>query len=437
MEPEVQIAGAFATALIATFALTPVAISLAGRIGYFDQPGTGISYKTHTVPTPYLGGLAVIAGFLLSGTFVTDLRRLWPLFAVAVALLALGTLDDRVNVSWRLRLIGEFALASALWALGLGWEVFDSAALDLIATNLWLVGVANAFNLIDNMDGVATTVAGVTCLVAGVLAAVGGDFGLAALSAGLAGACAGFLPWNARPARIFLGDGGSLPVGFLIAATIMLLPNYAGQDWAHLLLAPVLAGLPLIDTILRMTWRRRAGVPLLQGGKDSITHILQRRLGSADNVAWVAGGIQAVLGVIAVGVTESGRGWIVLTCSLWLVTTAACVVLLERLAWEEEPVVELSSARGHGSGGAGLHGFGGRMLPLEAAAILFIAVSCALSPVIYGFDEVDVWGPIAFFVVAILVTLVLARPDATARRVVLAVAGLATLLVWSLQSPWV
>jgi UDP-N-acetylmuramyl pentapeptide phosphotransferase/UDP-N-acetylglucosamine-1-phosphate transferase len=433
---EAQLIVAFALALAGSFAVTPLAIAVAHRTGFRDEPGTGVSYKLHPHATPYLGGVAVVAGFLLGSVILTDdLARLWPLFAATLALMALGTIDDRVNLSANLRLILEFALASGLWALGFGWGIFDSAPLNLVATNIWVVGLANSFNLIDNMDGVATTLAGIVALATGVLAALGGDQSLAVLCICLSGACFGFLPYNARRARIFLGDGGSLPIGFMIAVAIMLLPTEPGLGWTHLLLAPVLAGLPLADTVLRMVWRRRAGVPFLQGGRDSLTHILHRRLGSTGQVAVSLGIVQAALAAVAIGVTEMGRGSIVFAWGLWFATTATCVFLLERQAWAMAPA-DLQPAAGALAGqqlGQPLPRKS-RVLPIEILTIGCIAGVCGLSPALYGFYQLSVWGPITLVLLSVLLGLVIARPAAPSRTALTALAGLAALCVWALLS---
>jgi UDP-N-acetylmuramyl pentapeptide phosphotransferase/UDP-N-acetylglucosamine-1-phosphate transferase len=457
---EVRLISAFLLGLGAAFSLTPVAIAVATRAGFWDHPGGGFEYKIHKSPTPYLGGAAVVLGFLLAGVVFSDeLVRLWPLVAATFGLFVLGTADDRLNLSAKLRLTLEFGVASLLWVGGVGWDIFGSDVLNLIATNLWLVGVANCFNLMDNMDGVTAVVGAVTGLGTAILALIGNDPGLAVLCVGLSGACIGFLPYNAaRPARIFLGDGGSLPIGFVIAAAIMLLPEGDGLGWSKLLLAPVLAGLPVLDTALRMIWRRRAGISLLQGGQDSITHILLRRLGSARRVAVALGVTQAVLIAVAIGVAQLGQGSVISAWVLWFLATAAAVVLLEREAWggpgrraavtrplpSPEPATAMPlPATGfespgpqptHGDGRSGGSDGGPAPTVLEGALIVFITAVCGLSPALFGFYKLSVWGPIALFALAALFGLVIARPASPRPVALLAIGGLGFMWVWSLVS---
>ena len=145
---------------------------------------------------------------------------------------------------------------------------------------------------------------------------------------GLAGACVGFLPYNlASPARIFLGDGGSLPIGFVVAASIMALPIGDELGLEHLLAAVLLAGLPVLDTTLVSVSRRRAGISLLTGGRDHLTHRLAVRLGSARTVALALGAAQACLGAVAIGVVQLGHGSVAVAWTIWFLVATAAIVL--------------------------------------------------------------------------------------------------------------
>ena len=447
MPDEVRLIGAFVLALGVAFATTPLAIAVATRTGFYDEPG-GLEYKIHRSRTPYLGGVAVIVGFLVAGLAVSDgLVRLWPIVACTVALLLLGTVDDRINLSARLRLTLEVALASLLWVADLGWSVFGSEALNLLATTVWVVGVANAFNLMDNMDGVTAAVGAVTALATAILALIGGDLELAILCLGLSGACVGFLPYNARgPARIFLGDGGSLPIGFVIAAAVMALPDGDGLGWSRLLLAPVLAGLPVADSALRMIWRRRAGIPIDHGTTDSITHILSRRLGTPRRVALILALTQAGVATVAIGAAAIGRGSVVVAWTLWFAATALAVLLLESQAWKGSPVApQPAGPPGPDPRAAAAPpprpadpsptpGARPRVSSVEAAGIAFITTVCGLSPALFGFYKLSVWGPIALFTLAILLGLVIARPATPRPAALVAIGGLVLLWLWSLAS---
>ena len=431
MPAEGHLVGAVLLAIAATLAVTPVAIAVASRIDFHDRPA---GYKGHTAPTPYLGGAAVLVGFLLAALTVgVELNRLGPIVAGAGALWALGTLDDRIPLSPSLRLVVEAGVASVLWVAGLGWSVFGSDVVNLAASVIWVVALVNAFNLMDNMDGAAGTVGAVTAIATAVLALIAGDAALAVLVGGLAGACLGFLPYNlARPARIFLGDGGSLPIGFVVAASLMAIPTTDELGWSFPLAAAILAGLPLLDTGLVMVSRWRAGARLMLGGRDHLTHRLFTRLGSPRVVALTLGFVQAGLGAIAIGVVELGEGSILAAWTVWFVTAAAAVAMLETEGWA--PVREGSTPPARRTK---VTIPGPKRLPVgivEAVAIAFIVISCGLSPFLYGFYDAAIWGPITLFLLAALLGLVIARPAAPRGVALVALGGLVGLWLWSLAS---
>lgn len=327
---------AFLLAAAAALLLVPVAIFVARRTGFLDRP---VGYKGHLRPTPYLGGAAVVAAFLLSaGLFGRAAASFLPIVACALALWALGTVDDRFGIGPLPRLAIEVAVACALFAAGVGWSVFPDEALNLALTVVFVAGVVNAYNLMDNMDGASSTVALVSAAILGMLAAAHGDVALGAIALALAGACAGFLPFNlASPSRIFLGDGGSVPIGFVVAATIMALPGGRGLGWALIPLAVVLVGLPALDTALVIVSRKRRGVGICTGGRDHLTHRLRARLGSPRRVAMALATGQAFL-CGAGAVLYEFRDSIAMAGSLTLIFAGILVVaLLESPEWAPAP----------------------------------------------------------------------------------------------------
>ncbi|MDX6723612.1 MAG: UDP-GlcNAc:undecaprenyl-phosphate/decaprenyl-phosphate GlcNAc-phosphate transferase, partial [Solirubrobacteraceae bacterium] len=157
MPPETRALLGLAVALAVVYSATPLAIRVADRLQFYDKPA---GYKGHARPTPYLGGAAVMAGFLLALVIVTgDWGRTLPLLGGMAVLLAVGTVDDRRNVSPLWRVAVEVALAWMLWQTGMGWDLGLGSGVDLALTIAWTVGVVNAFNLFDNMDGAASTMA--------------------------------------------------------------------------------------------------------------------------------------------------------------------------------------------------------------------------------------------------------------------------------------
>jgi UDP-GlcNAc:undecaprenyl-phosphate GlcNAc-1-phosphate transferase len=476
---EARVLGAFVLALIAALAATPVAIRVAQRVGFYDRP---VGYKSHGSPTPYLGGAAVLSAFLLVVLILGGgVTRLAPIAGCALAMWLVGTLDDRFTVLPQLRVAVEVAAAAVLFGAGLGWSVFPSEVANFLLTTLWVVGLVNAFNLMDNMDGATSTIAALSALGAAVLALVLGDVLLAVLAVALCGALVGFLPYNlAAPSRIFLGDGGSMPIGFVVAAAIMALPLGGQLGWHHLLAGVLLAGLPILDTTLVLVSRRRAGLSFLQGGRDHLTHRLRSKLPSARAVAATLGAAQLVLCLAALAVTQLGDLSTVIAWCMILVAAAGAVTLLEGEAWAPTRVPATAGAPSFLaasrplSGGpesptaaatsvvlpsvssprteSGPTGFEPSLEPaaaartptpppssegirsLEGVLIALAALAFGLSPFLYGFYDLSAWGPITLLLLAVLFGLVVARPAVPRPAALVSLAGLVGLWAWSLLS---
>jgi UDP-GlcNAc:undecaprenyl-phosphate GlcNAc-1-phosphate transferase len=328
MSPELTSVAAFAIAVLGTFLATPVAIRIAVRMSFFDHP---VGYKGHKRPTPYLGGTAIMVGFIAAAVLVEGVPgRYGVLVACAVAIWAVGTLDDRVNLPIVLRIAVEIGIASLLWATGHGWTLFHNGPADLALTVIWVIGVMNAFNLMDNMDGAAASTAAISALGAGVVALLAGLDVLAPLCFGLAGACAGFLPRNlSTPPRIFMGDGGSLQVGLLIAGVTMgaVSRNYFGPT--GVVIAALLVGLVILDTTLVTISRSRAGRSVLVGGRDHLTHRLSHRLGQPRNVALTLAVTQLIVCGATIAVARAGVGWVLLAGAIAVVFGALLIWRLE------------------------------------------------------------------------------------------------------------
>src|SRR4051794_2868668 len=149
MSPELRSATAFAIAASVTFVATPLVIRVAMRTAFLDRPS---GYKSHAGPTPYLGGTAIMAGVAAAVLLIGGgAGEHGVMLACALAICLVGTIDDRVNLSLWARLGAEVVIAAVLWSTGRGWDVLGSAPADLLLTIVWVVGVMNAFNIMDNM----------------------------------------------------------------------------------------------------------------------------------------------------------------------------------------------------------------------------------------------------------------------------------------------
>jgi UDP-GlcNAc:undecaprenyl-phosphate GlcNAc-1-phosphate transferase len=322
---------AFALAAALTAATVPLAITAAVRTGFLDAP---VGYKAHRAPTPYLGGASVLAALLLAVLVLNGADRLWTLLGGAVGLSLVGTIDDRVNLSPWLRLAVEAVAAWLLWSEGMGWSFLGSDTANLLLTVLWVAGVVNAFNLMDNLDGAAASVAAVSAACVGALAAIGGEANLGVVAFGLCGALLCFLRYNlAEPARIFLGDGGSMPMGFLLAGMLMIVPMGGLSGGSALVVAMMAVGLPVFDTALVVLSRRRRGAPVFSGATDHTTHRLRAVLKSPRAVALALVLAQAVLCGLAIQTTRLGDAAAIAVACVALLLGAATIAVAEGPEW--------------------------------------------------------------------------------------------------------
>jgi UDP-GlcNAc:undecaprenyl-phosphate/decaprenyl-phosphate GlcNAc-1-phosphate transferase len=339
----VQSLGAFLLAALVSLVLTPVAIATAVRLGVLDRPG---AHKSHSTPTPYLGGLAIVVAVTLSIGVAAALRadsgplaRLVGLLVIAVIIAIVGLVDDLRGLPVAIRFGAQLAAGVGLWQLGIRAEVTQMPWLDLIITVVWVVGITNAMNLLDNMDGLTASTATIAALWFGVIGILNGQVLVSALAFAVAGGAAGFLRDNRPPARIYMGDAGSLFLGVMLAALGMLIDLPVHPLVAAAIPVLVLT-VPVLDTALVVIARIRHGISPFQGGKDHTSHRLVR-LGLSVPVA---------VGLIAVA--SLAHGWVALialridlvSAVLLLALTAAFDVLFFALL-AKVPVYENSRGR--------------------------------------------------------------------------------------------
>jgi UDP-GlcNAc:undecaprenyl-phosphate GlcNAc-1-phosphate transferase len=309
-----------------------VAMLIARRTGFLDRPA---GYKAHGAPTPYLGGTAVLVACLVAAISLDGLPgRFAALLGCAALMWLVGTVDDRVNMPPRWRVIAELAAGAILWADHLGFTAFASSVLNLGFSMLWIVAIVNAFNLMDNIDGACGALAAVSTAGLGVAALVRGDTSLAVICFGAAAAGVGFLRHNlSSPARIFLGDGGSMPLGFLVAGLAMAVTRQRGHGAGELFVCGLFAGLPVLDTSLVMISRRRRGARLLTGGRDHLTHRARTRLGTPRRVVLVLAPVQAATVALAVLGLQAGELTAVVLGGVAIVVGLLAIVVLESPSW--------------------------------------------------------------------------------------------------------
>ncbi len=278
----------FSSALAVVLLATPWAMSAARRLGVLDVPS---ARKVHLQPTPLLGGVAIYAAIWIALLLISRLElarqyvflpdttgELALIFLSTVVLILVGILDDRTTGGippWA-KLLGQLLAAAIVLTAGVRFQIFGLLPLDLVLTLVWLVGISNAVNFLDNIDGLS---AGATAIAAAfffLLASANGQYLVAIMALAVAGGCLGFLRYNFNPAVIFMGDAGTLFLGFLLAIIgAKLQPGPTG--WWGLLAAVLILILPIFDTTFVTLNRLRTGRRVTQGGKDHTSHLLVRR----------------------------------------------------------------------------------------------------------------------------------------------------------------
>lgn len=262
---------AFLLAALASGALTPLAARLATALGQVSPPRLD---RWGSRPTPMFGGIAIVLAMLVPAGILSPEKVPYAVLAIGIlASLALGLVDDIRGLRPTSKLVGQIVIGTGLAFAGVRVEAIQFAPLAFLATLAWVVVIMNAVNLMDNMDGLAAGVVGIGALVLVFMAPDGGWAGV--LAAATTGACLGFLVHNFSPARVYMGDAGSMALGFALAALTLVLSNEAASNVGLAVFAPLLAlGLPIFDTALVTVVRRLEGRPVSQGGRDHTSHRL-------------------------------------------------------------------------------------------------------------------------------------------------------------------
>jgi UDP-GlcNAc:undecaprenyl-phosphate GlcNAc-1-phosphate transferase len=336
---------AFFIALFASLMLTVPVRALALRVGMVDLPGPR---KVHMQPIPMLGGLAMYGAVLLATLFAFDgTARAQSIGIVTGATLvaAVGFLDDRGWLHHQIKLFAAMPLAAGiLLASGVHAQVFEllfrghaAYLADAAFTVFWVVGITASFSILDHMDGLCAGIAAMASIFFAMLAYLNGQTLVTTLAAAVLGAAAGFLRWNFKPAKIFMGDGGAMFLGFLMATLgLKLRLDHAGNlaGW----LAPLLIlGVTIFDTTLVTISRSRRGLlPFSTPGKDHAAHRLSN-LGLGHRGAVLAlYSLGAITGGTAVLVAYMSRAGVVAVAVIAIVLLLAGVAALERAPYETQ-----------------------------------------------------------------------------------------------------
>jgi UDP-GlcNAc:undecaprenyl-phosphate/decaprenyl-phosphate GlcNAc-1-phosphate transferase len=351
----------FIVALCSSLTFTPLVRRVCEWWGWFDEPS---SRSVHSRAIPRLGGVAIfvslviaLATLLLIDNPITQALRLnQPLllatFASAALIFLLGVYDDLHTLKAREKFLGQAVAATLFFALGGRIEILSAPFvggitlpvwLSFAMTLLWVIAITNAFNLIDGLDGLAAGAAAFGAVVMVVVSIVMGKPFVTVVAVALAGALIGFLRYNFNPASIFLGDSGSLTVGFLLAA--LSVEGAQKSSTAVAVAIPLLAfGVPVLDTSLALLRRFLGRRPLFNGDREHIHHMLLTRGWSQRRVALVLYCLCALFGLQSLLFVADDANGPLLGLGLFIVG-AAVIVVVNRLNYHEVAEVRLGLQR--------------------------------------------------------------------------------------------
>lgn len=354
MTPVWLYAVTFVAALLVSLVLVPVVRDLAHRRDIVDRPG---GHKSHRSPVPYLGGVAMFAAFSVAALvgayvlnyvtldetgvkilwlgFLTDssstFRELLVILGLGLLLSAMGLIDDLRGLSPSLRFVVEVAVAVVVVANGIHVITPMPDWIDMAISVVWIVGITNSFNLLDNIDGLAAGTASVASMAFFLIAIINDQKYSALLAIGLAGCLLGFLRSNFHPATIYMGDAGSLFIGFFMAylglkmrTAVTEIPQY---------FAPIIVlGVAVLDTAMVFISRIKRGVSPFLGGQDHLSHRFVRlgfSIRRSVNVLLVGG---MALGLLAVALSEApaGVGWWILAAAAFAGIAATITLTTKR-----------------------------------------------------------------------------------------------------------
>ncbi len=335
----------FSIALFASLGIAVPVRQFAVRVGMVDRPGPR---KIHLEPVPLLGGIAIYAAVILALLVSYPghaLSQILDILAGATLLLLVGTLDDRGLLHHQVKLFLAMPVAGAIvLASGIRAQVFStvlpgrfSSLADAAVTVFWVTGITAAFSILDYMDGLCAGVAAIASFFLAILAILNGQVLVSTLAAAVVGAALGFLRWNFSPAKIFMGDGGAMLLGFLVATLTLKLRASAVSPNAAWLVPIFILGMPIFDTTLVSVSRLRRGLlPFASPGKDHTGHRLANSgLGTRASVLimYAMGVSFGLLAILSIRLNSRKLGSL---AAIVLLGLAGAIALLECLPYERQ-----------------------------------------------------------------------------------------------------
>lgn len=315
---------AMAAAFVAAIILTPLVMKFAYRIGAVDHPNYR---KVHAAVMPRIGGLAIFGAFAVGYLILRpEDDHAMGILIGAVIIIIIGFLDDMLDITAKAKMLGQIAAALVVVTYGdlqinfinlPFYGQFDFGYFSIPITILWIVGIANAINLIDGLDGLAAGVSTIALISITVMAVIMGDVFVIATASILAASSLGFLFFNFHPAKIFMGDTGSLFLGYMIAVLALL--GFKNVAVVSLVIPIIILGVPISDTFFAIVRRIRMKQPVSAPDKSHLHHCLLRAGFSHRQTVLIIYGLAILFGVAAVIFSQA---------TVWGAIVLAIVILI-------------------------------------------------------------------------------------------------------------
>lgn len=333
------IVAAFIVAGVLSYLFTPPVKRFAHKVGAIDVPKD--SRRMHKEPIPRLGGLAIFGGFLASILIFGELdETMLCVLLGASIIVALGIFDDVLALGAKLKFVVQIVAAAIPVCVGdLQIKLFTNlnpfsdspyfhlGILAIPITIIWIVGITNAVNLIDGLDGLAVGVSSIAAITMLAVALLTGNMTIAVTMAALAGACIGFMPYNLNPAKIFMGDTGSTFLGYMLA-TVSIMGLFKFYAVISFAVPFLILGLPIFDTANAIIRRVAAGRSPMSPDRGHVHHKLIDMGFNQKQAVAILYAISATLGLTAVVLTSSGevKAIVLLLAVLVAILVGACVI---------------------------------------------------------------------------------------------------------------
>ena len=333
------IIAAFAVAAVLSYFFTPPVKNFAHKVGAIDVPKD--ARRMHKKPIPRLGGLAIYGGFLCSILIFGQLDETMLCVLLGAAIIvALGIFDDVLALGAKLKFVVQIVAAAIPVCIGdLQIGLFTNlnplsdtpfvhlGILAVPVTIIWIVGITNAVNLIDGLDGLAVGVSSIAAITMLAVALLTGNMPIAITMAALAGACIGFLPYNLNPAKIFMGDTGSTFLGYMLA-TVSIMGLFKFYAVISFAVPFLILGLPIFDTANAIIRRVAAARSPMSPDRGHVHHKLIDMGFNQKQAVAILYAISATLGLTAVVLTSSGevKAIVLLLAVLAAILVGACII---------------------------------------------------------------------------------------------------------------